>query len=234
MEENKAKHSSARRNDVLIQVVSTFLAFAVAVSVALVMTSILFPAGSFISFVDGDSMLPTLTDGQILFMDPSGPQRGDLVISRMPKSTGEDTLIVKRIIAMPGDTLTINAEGVFVNSKRIEEPYLTEEAAAATYISSHYNYMILGPDQYYLLGDNRANSWDSRLFGAVTQSDLQHKQSVAPTQHTYLMAFLLVVIVVLCYGLYCLMDNCVTKLLRKFLLVQRPIRELPEDHEKQS
>lgn len=227
----KNEKTAGNRRDTLVQVLSTLAAGIVAVALALLFSAVLIPQGSFICFVDGDSMLPTLTDGQMLYTDTTPLQHGDIVISRMPQAGGSDTLIVKRIIALPGDTLTINAEGVFVNGELQEESYLTEEAAAATYLESRYNYLILGPDEYFLLGDNRACSLDSRYFGPVAEENLQYKQSVTPTKNTYSKLILLAIMLVACVCLFSLLDFVITKLLKKLLPAEQAATEEPEADE---
>lgn len=121
--------------------------------------------------IKGASMWPTLLDGQrfILYRCPylfRSPQRGEIVVIRDPE---DHDLSIKRIIAGPGETIEIRRNGVYVNDVKLSEPYLT---SFSTYASG--NKIIkptrLGPNDYYVLGDNRDRSADSRIYGAVPRN----------------------------------------------------------------
>ena len=121
--------------------------------------------------VDGPSMTPTLLNSQYIIVNKAdyflhGPQRGDVVVFRYPRNTSVD--FVKRVIGVPGDTVTISAEGVVaVNGVAISEPYTND-------LLNYYGpeHVTLGAGQYFVMGDNRGDSSDSREWGPVPRSDI--------------------------------------------------------------
>lgn len=121
--------------------------------------------------VQGPSMMPTLQNNQYILVDKatyifSSPHRGDVIVFKWPKDPSED--FVKRIIGIPGDTVHIDANGqVTVDGTPINEPYVND-------LTNPYqpNTWILGPDEYFVLGDNRGDSSDSRYWGPVPRSDI--------------------------------------------------------------
>lgn len=123
--------------------------------------------------VDGPSMSPTLIHGERLLMHRwplhfRQPVRGD-VVALGPFSGGD--LLVKRIIALPGETIQVIDQGVYVNGHLLEEAYLGP--TRTTYTTQFGQEPVqLAPDEYFVLGDNRGNSEDSRTFGPVQRSTL--------------------------------------------------------------
>lgn len=121
--------------------------------------------------VDGASMEPTFfTDERVivdrLSMLLGGPARGDIVVLDSPR---QDELLIKRVIGLPGETLTVRAGRVYVNGELLEEPYVLE---FCTYPSCDGTWE-LGPDEYFVLGDNRSHSLDSHTFGPVPRSAIK-------------------------------------------------------------
>lgn len=117
-----------------------------------------------VSVVAGDSMNDTLTTGDVALITrfdyiSATPERGDVVQLMVP---GRDGYYLKRVIGLPGDYVVINCGNVSVNGQPLYEPYAT---------LSDDNYEItLGEDEYFVLGDNRPVSYDSREeeFGVVS------------------------------------------------------------------
>ena len=140
------------------------------------------PFGSWINSVEGRSMEPTLRDRQWMFSDRFGEiERGDIVTAWMPES--EDVSIVKRVIGVPGDKISIYDNQVFLNDQLLDETYLTQEAKQEnSYEGIIYADVLLSDDEYYLMGDNRGNSNDSRNFGPVKEEDIIYEQSVSITK----------------------------------------------------
>ncbi len=118
------------------------------------------------SVVDGESMEPTLYHGEYLWVDKfdyviNEPERFDVVIFPV-EYFGEDRHFVKRIIGLPGETVFIDEEGViFINEQELKEGYGKEIIAPYTRQLAAEP-ITLGPDEYFVLGDNRNHSSDSR------------------------------------------------------------------------
>ena len=88
------------------------------------------------------------------------PHRGDVVVFRFPVDPSRD--FVKRVIAVPGDSVEIRNGNVFVNDKALEEPYTLDDPRGITMLEQ-----VMGPDEYFVLGDNRLQSNDSKNWGPV-------------------------------------------------------------------
>lgn len=117
--------------------------------------------------VQGQSMQPTYTDGDLLLVSRlhyllRDPQPGDIAVFHFPGNTTQD--YIKRVIAGPGDVVEVRASRVFVNGQALTEPYLTE---ACDRDHCRNDIWQLGPQDYFVLGDNRNRSSDSRSFGPV-------------------------------------------------------------------
>jgi signal peptidase I len=115
--------------------------------------------------------LPTVDADSNEFWHPFGePQRGDVIVFRWPRDERQN--FVKRIIGMPGDTVRIELGKVFVNSEPLDEPYL--EYTLRQTLTDH----IVSADSYYVLGDNRPQSDDSRHWGDVPKENVIGKVQV--------------------------------------------------------
>ena len=124
--------------------------------------------------VEGRSMLPTLTDSSRYLLNRlvyhfREPKPKEIVVLRDPE---DKSYAVKRIVAKPGDSVYVKGGEIFVNGLLLREPYL--EPGTKTFASSHYSaeFWICGAHQYFVLGDNRNNSADSRTYGAVPQQNI--------------------------------------------------------------
>jgi len=108
------------------------------------------------------SMEPALEEGDhIVVVRDAHPDRGDIVVFRAPAS--RDELLVKRIIATPGDLITTGADGrVVIGGHPLREPYLPAGVTTSTIAAQ-----IVPAGCYFVLGDNRANSSDSRTWGVL-------------------------------------------------------------------
>ena len=123
--------------------------------------------------VQGRSMTPTLQDGERYLLDRWSyhhrtPERGDVVVLRDP---GHQDLAIKRIIGLPGDTIYLKEGVLMVNGKRFIEPYLPKGTRTFTPDLKDC-IVLLGAEQYYVMGDNRGLSEDSRFYGPV------HRQKI--------------------------------------------------------
>jgi signal peptidase I len=116
--------------------------------------------------VEGTSMQPELRDQDRLFINKfayhfESISRGDVVVFHYPRDPSKS--YIKRIIALPGDTLSIDGGRVYVNGKRIEEPYVPRRFRDQRSVAE----MVIPPDEYFVMGDHRSISSDSRDFGPV-------------------------------------------------------------------
>jgi len=124
--------------------------------------------------VDGASMLPTLPNAECYLLNRfvylvRAPKTREIVVLRDPETGG---YAVKRIVATPGDSVYVKGGQLFVNGKLLSEPYL--ERATKTYAGPHYRaeMWVCGLNQYFVLGDNREKSTDSRMYGAVSGQNI--------------------------------------------------------------
>ena len=121
--------------------------------------------------VDGGSMLETLQNGDKLYVSIlsariQGYERGDIVICYFP---GRDDRCVKRIVALPGDTVKVTSGTVYVNGEALEEEYVEHEAGY------HYPEITLEEGEYFVLGDNRPISHDSHSHDVGPVSRIEGK-----------------------------------------------------------
>ena len=126
----------------------------------------------------GDSMSPIIKNGDIVLVnrilyDASTPKRGDVIVF---KPNGNERLhsYIKRIIALPGETVKIEEGKIFVNGKELEEEYETSAIVDAGLASEE---ITLAGDEFFVLGDNRESSTDSRMpeIGNVKRSEIEGK-----------------------------------------------------------
>jgi signal peptidase I len=119
--------------------------------------------------VEGTSMLPRLDDQDRLFINKfvyrfSAIERGDVVVFHYPRDPEKS--YIKRVIALPGDRLRIDHGTVWLNGNPISEDYVPEEYRD----SVSYPEIVIPADRYFVMGDHRCISSDSRSFGAVERS----------------------------------------------------------------
>ena len=123
--------------------------------------------------VSGSSMEPSFNNGNYLLVDEltynlRNPERGEVVVFKYPKDP--NTYFIKRIIGLPGETVMIkNGQVEISNAGKLQdllEPYISEKANTADFEKK------LGPDEYFVMGDNRNFSFDSRSWGPLPKGDL--------------------------------------------------------------
>lgn len=116
--------------------------------------------------VDGHSMDNTLFDGEQLLLNPSAEIRsGDIVVFEYGQ-----TYLIKRVVGLPGDTVAVVKGILYVNNIKYDESYLSEECITRFMDSSFM--VTVGEDEYFVMGDNRDNSRDSRSFGCVPRDTI--------------------------------------------------------------
>jgi signal peptidase I len=129
--------------------------------------------------VEGYSMFATLNDNDYLIANKidyrlHAPQRGDIIILRPP--TNNSTDFIKRVIALPGEKLSIRSATVYIDGHRLHEPYLPEAWTQSTdWPCGGCEGKVMGPTEYFVMGDNRNRSQDSRFFGPITRDRIDGK-----------------------------------------------------------
>lgn len=126
--------------------------------------------------VVGDSMYPTLINSGHYWLDRysylvSEPRQDDIVAVRDPQ---DNSLLVKRIIAVPGQSVCLINGKVYVDGQLLNEPYLLPGTPTYAYDRNGNEFISFG-DKYFVMGDNRNISLDSRIFGAVPRQDILGK-----------------------------------------------------------
>jgi len=107
------------------------------------------------------------------------PARGDIIVFKYPNDESRD--FIKRIIAVGGDTVQVRDNRVWLNGTLIDEPYVRPGSFRATPSSTHCGYLYacellrVPPDSYFVMGDNRDNSQDSRYWGFVRREKIRGK-----------------------------------------------------------
>ena len=118
------------------------------------------------------AMEPTYRDGDLVVCTRTVKAEeldyGDIVIFKDPE--GESRHLIKRVIGRPGDTVRVTTGGVFVNGEKLIEDYPAAEKPGIA-----ENDVVLSDDEFFLLGDNRNNSRDSRAFGPLKITEIEHK-----------------------------------------------------------
>jgi signal peptidase I len=124
--------------------------------------------------VVGVSMVPTLQDSQFYLLNRwmlhlRGPKRSEIVVLRDPLDNG---FAVKRVIAVGGDSVYLSEGKIYLNGRKLDEPYLTP--GTLTFTCSQFKDQLFKcqPGQCFVLGDNRGNSLDSRTYGPVSRRNI--------------------------------------------------------------
>ena len=124
--------------------------------------------------VDGDSMNPTLRNTQRFMLNRveyyfREPQWGDIVVIKDPEDGG---LSIKRIVAVAGQTIELTGGGVYVNGTKLNENYLRPGTRTFSYRVYDHEKIPCGREQFFVMGDNRGNSADSRVYGPVPRQNI--------------------------------------------------------------
>jgi signal peptidase I len=152
------------------------------VKVVVISLAIIIPVRYFLIqpfYVKGASMEPNFYDREYLIIDEIGyrfhnPVRGDIIVFRYPKDPQE--YFIKRVIGLPGEKVELKDGQIYIYNQEfkdgvaLEETYLPRDLK--TYANGGTESVTLGPNEYYVMGDNRNESKDSRSFGPVDRSFL--------------------------------------------------------------
>ena len=122
--------------------------------------------------IPSESMVPTLEVGDRVLTNKfiyrfEDPERGDVVVFRSVEGGGED--LIKRVVGVPGDEISVRNGTLFVNGEAQKEPYVNRDVPDI----NTYGPMRVPEDSVFCMGDNRANSRDSRFFGPVPYENIE-------------------------------------------------------------
>ena len=122
--------------------------------------------------VDGPSMNNTLYDKDVmlLFKFNKNYQRDDIVVFERSLE-GKNERLIKRVIALPGEKVKCVSGIIYINNEEYDDKYATGKTA-------DFSEVIVGNDEYFVMGDNRNNSLDSRIFGAVKKDKMLGKTNI--------------------------------------------------------
>ncbi|MGX4763965.1 signal peptidase I [Holzapfeliella sp. JNUCC 72] len=126
-----------------------------------------------IGIIKGQSMEKTLYDGQYtISVKMIKPNRGDVVVIKSPDNP--QVRYIKRVIGVGGDTIQVKDNQLYINGQLTEEPYLAPDVKTEDFILGDFTGRAHVPyGCYFVMGDNRSNSLDSRSFGYVTPDNLE-------------------------------------------------------------
>ncbi len=123
--------------------------------------------------ISGQSMMPNFQDGEFLLTEKvtyytRNPERGDVVVFMPPVSDTDE--FIKRVIGLPGERVLIKDGHVYINDKLLQESYINDGVitSGGPFLGEDTEYAV-PPGQYFVMGDNRQNSSDSRYWGTITK-----------------------------------------------------------------
>lgn len=119
--------------------------------------------------VDGQSMLPNFHSGDLVFMSGIPELRRYDVVTATAKTGTE---VIKRIIGLPGETIKYEGRHIYINGELADESFIAEgvEISSQSFSANKTGEITLGQNEYFIAGDNRDNSVDSRTYGGVNRS----------------------------------------------------------------
>lgn len=131
--------------------------------------------------VNGQSMVPNFQNGEYLLTDKisyrfGDPKRGDVIVfhapdsANCPEGTGCD--FIKRVIALPGETVEVKDNAIYVNGTKLEEDYIPDTFIIQAGAYTQGRVVMLGEDEYFVSGDNRPYSSDSRAWGPLPKENI--------------------------------------------------------------
>jgi signal peptidase I len=177
MEEQQKNEEPVRQESVWRNLFSSIWGLA---KVFIISALVILPIRAYVAqpfFVRGESMVPNFHDGEYLVIDElsyntgiRSPKRGDVVVFRYPKDPSQ--FYIKRIIGLPGERVVISGDKIVVVNKEYPKGLQLNEGQylPITDITTGNVDSVLGKDEYFVLGDNREHSSDSRYWGAVPRN----------------------------------------------------------------
>jgi signal peptidase I len=123
-------------------------------------------------WIPSASMVPTLKYGDRVLVNKfiyrfTEPQRGDIIVFKSVEGDGQD--LIKRVVGVPGDEIAVRGGTLFVNGEPQKEPYVNKKFPDRSF----YAPTTVPKDHVFAMGDNRANSQDSRIFGPVPEKNIE-------------------------------------------------------------
>ncbi len=177
-EEDRAidRDKSQRKVDLLTEILDYAKTFLIVLVLALLLTQFVIQRNT----VKGQSMVPTLQDGDELLVEKvsryfGAINRFDIItVDTHWVETDHPNRVIKRVIGLPGETIELKEGEVYIDGQKLDQPFLAPELLTVSR-DPRFNKVKLGENQYYVLGDNRNNSTDSRYYGPVPQSAILGK-----------------------------------------------------------
>lgn len=132
-----------------------------------------------ITQVVGDSMSPTLKNGEVFILNKMKYRFSEVKRSDIISLQYADTkYLIKRVIGLPGEKIEIKNNTLYINDKKYKEDYLKEDLSYEDFSLRTLGYEVIPKDMYLVLGDNRENSLDSREIGLIKRKDINGKISL--------------------------------------------------------
>ena len=180
---SEASEASEKKHSTKRQLIEWGLILGGAILVAIVVQAFFIK----VFWIPTASMDPMLRVGDRVAVNrmSDNPSRGDIIVFERPTGTAGPKDLIKRVIGMPGDTVEGRAGTVYINNEPLEEPYLTAQASSGVQFSP----VTVPAGHYFMMGDNRLQSLDSRIFGPIPQKSIIGKAIVRiwpPTKLTLL------------------------------------------------
>lgn len=164
-----------KKKDILTEVLEYVKLVLIVIVISLLITNYVLQRNT----VKGESMVPTLQDGDELFVEKVSRYFGkinrfDIITVDTKGLDPRPNHIIKRVVGLPGETVEIKDNQVYINGEVLDQPFLPEGVPTTSH-NPAFDKVVLGENEYYCLGDNRNNSNDSRSFGPVPQANIMGK-----------------------------------------------------------
>lgn len=132
-------------------------------------------------------MTPTIQDNQIVYLDATRYERGEIIVAEIPLVEGFESVagvdMIKRIVGLPGEIIKLTNKGIYIDGELLTEPYV-EDIENTLLDHMEIKEFILSDNEYFLVGDNRTESLDSRNLGPIHKSYFKYSVTVEPNEIT--------------------------------------------------